>query len=99
MGKGFNVEGDLGIGELYPGTTERRWEPEGGLKNHQERIHRESRYVDEHKNLPFEFSKPRKTGSRKYMKCSKCGHIVYVSVNTIGIICKECNAYVSVEGV
>lgn len=99
MGKKFNVEGNLGVGELSPGATERRWEPEGGLKNHNKKIHIESRYADEHKNLPFEFSKPRRQGPSKYMKCNKCGYIVYVSVNTIGIICKECNAYVGVEGV
>ena len=32
---------DLGIGELSPGVTKRRWEPEGGINKHNERIHRE----------------------------------------------------------
>lgn len=99
MGDKFKIEGDLGTGELSPGTIGRRWEPEGGVKKHNERIHRESSYVDANMNLPFTFSKPKKGGKRQYMKCSKCGHIVYVSVNTVGIICKECSTYSSVEEV
>lgn len=98
MAKKFGIEGDLGIGELSPGT-ERRWEPEGGLNAHNKRIHRESSYVDKNKNLPFTFSKPKKSGRRQHMKCKNCDNIVYVSINTVGIICKECNAYVSVEEV
>jgi hypothetical protein len=95
----FKIDGDLGIGELSPGTTERRWAPEGGIRKHNERIHRESKFVDSHGNLPFTFSKPKKPGRRKYVKCKGCGHISHVSVNTIGIICKECNAYRGVEEV
>ncbi len=85
------------IGEISPGTVGRRWEPDGGLNKHNERIHKESGYADQHKNLPFTFSKPRKAGRRQYMECSKCGYIVYVSVNTVGIICNECKSYVSVD--
>jgi formylmethanofuran dehydrogenase subunit E len=96
---GFTINEDLGIGELSPGSTERRWEPEGGVGRHREKIHRESRHADEFKNLPFKFSKPRKAGRRHYVKCVKCGEIFYVSVNTVGIVCKNCNAYVSVEEV
>ncbi len=88
---------DGNVGELTPGTAKRRWEPEGGLGKHNERIHRESKYTDEHKNLPFTFSKPRKAGRRQYMECSECGYIVYVSINTVGIICNECKSYVSVN--
>ncbi len=99
MGKEFNIEGDLGVGELSPGTTKRRWDPEGGLKAHNEKIHRESSYMDHHGNLPFAFSKPRKSGRRQYKECDKCGHVVYVSVNTVGIICNECKAYVNVKEV
>lgn len=99
MSKDFKVDGNLGVGELSPGATPRRWEPEGGINKHKERIHRESAHVDAHGNLPFTFSKPRKAGRRQYMECESCGHIVHVSVNTVGIICGECNAYVSVKEV
>ncbi len=95
----FNIDGDLGIGELSPGTIKRRWEPEEGVGKHKEKIHRESKYADEFKNLPFKFSKPQKVGRKHYVKCSKCGNIYYVSINTVGIICKNCNAYVSIEEV
>jgi len=96
MGK-FTVDGN--IGELSPGTTPRRWEPHGGINKHNERIHRESKFADQHKNLPFEFSKPKKAGRRQYMECSNCGHIVHVSINTVGIICNECKTYNDVKEV
>lgn len=99
MGKEFKIEGNLGTGELSPGVTKRRWEPEGGVRKHNERIHRESSYTDQHKNLPFAFSKPTHSGRKRYMECEKCGYIVHVSINTVGIICNECKAYVNVKEV
>lgn len=99
MGKKFTVEGDLGIGELSPGVTKRRWEPEEGVNKLRERIHKESSYTDQHKNLPFTFSKPRRSGRKRYMECDKCGYIIYTSINTVGIICNECKSYVSIKEV
>jgi len=95
----FKIEEDLGIGELSPGSTKRRWEPEGGINKHNERVHRESNYIDHHKNLPFTFSKPKRGGRKQYMKCAKCGKIIHVSINTVGIICNNCKAYVNVKEV
>jgi hypothetical protein len=95
----FKIDGNLGIGELSPGSTGRRWQPEGGMRKHKERIDRDSRYADHNMNLPFTFSKPRRPGRKHYMKCPKCDSIVYVSVNTIGIICNNCNSYVNLEEV
>jgi hypothetical protein len=79
-----------------PGS-ERRWEPEGGVKKHNERIHRESKFVDDRKNLPFTFSKPVKSRKNMDAFCKKCGRGISVSRNTVGIICPSCNLYVSVE--
>jgi hypothetical protein len=93
----FKIKEDLGTGKLSPGTTKRRWEPPSGTLKHNEKIHRESKYADSHKNLPFTFSKPKKAGRRQYMECNNCGHVIYVSVNTVGIICSECKSYVSVS--
>jgi len=87
------------IGELPAGATERRYEPEGGVKKHNERIHRESKYIDDHGNLPFTFSKPKKQVRNKYVACSNCGHITRAQKNTVGIICSECKTYSSVEEV
>jgi len=95
----FKIESDLGIGELSPGTTKRRYEPEEGVGKLNERIHRESNYIDQHKNLPFEFSKPKRSGRKRYMKCANCGNIVHVSVNTVGIICNNCKSYTNVKEV
>ena len=84
------------MGELSPGTTKRRWEPEGGTKKHNERIHRESRYVDEHRNLPFSFSKPIKSKQQKTVKCNGCAAYYIVNITTIGLVCSAWHKYCSV---
>lgn len=91
---------DTRVGELTPGSTPRRYEPRGGIQKHNERIHRESKYADTHKNLPFSFSKPPKSSSRsKYVECDNCKYITSVSVNTVGMVCPECKKYSSVTEV
>jgi hypothetical protein len=87
------------FGELSPGTTGRRYEPEGGVGKHNERIHRESRYVDEYKNLPFTFSKPKRALRAVYYKCPDCEYIHRGNINTYGLICPECHKFVILEEV
>lgn len=84
------------MAELSPGSTGRRWEPEGGVRNHNERIHRESKIATDHKNLPFEFSKPKNSGKTKVVRCKKCKHVTSVPKNTVGMICDACKKYVGV---
>jgi len=79
--------------ELSPGTVGRRVTPPGGVKQHNERIHRESKFVDDNKNLPFTFSKPKKPKRSKIVKCNNCGHIIAGSVDTVGVICKNCHKF------
>ena len=86
------------MGELGAGSTGRRYIPEGGLQRHRDRIHRESKQLDS-RNLPFTFSKPRRSGKQTWVECSNCGHITSVSVNTVGMICNECKKYSSVKEV
>jgi formylmethanofuran dehydrogenase subunit E len=88
---------DLGTGELSPGSTKPRYEPEGGWQKHKERIHRESKEADKYKNLPFTFSKPKKHRRHTTVRCKNCGHIASAPINTVGIICSECKKYSSVE--
>lgn len=90
---------NLSIGELSPGSTDRRYEPACGLKKHRERIHKESKFADDYKNLPFTFSKPKKNPRRTYKICNNCGSVIYVNVNTVGIICSSCKQYSSVREV
>jgi hypothetical protein len=85
--------------ELSPGSTGRRYEPQSGLKRHNERIHRESKFADDNMNLPFSFSKPKNPQRRKTVKCTNCGNIKSVNKNTIGVVCNSCNVYSSVEEV
>ena len=87
------------MGRLTPGSTKRRWEPDEGVSKLNERIHRESKYIDEHKNLPFKFSKPIRSKRTCYVECVECGSIYCVPINTVGVVCKECNKYVNTREV
>ena len=86
--------------ELAAGTTPRRYEPEMGVRKHNERIHRESKYADTYKNLPFSFKKPSKPmGRNTYIQCNNCGNISSGSTATVGIICSSCNKFSTVTEV
>lgn len=82
--------------ELDPGSTKPRYEPEGGWGKHRDRIHRESKIADD-KNLPFTFSKPRRSKRQVTARCKNCGYIASVPQNTVGLICPECKKYSNVE--
>jgi len=97
MSQDFKVDGQ--IGELTPGATPRRFDPPGGVTKHNERIHRESKIADDYKSLPFEFSKPLRTGRRSLFKCVECGYVSRLSVNAVGLVCPECKKFVKVEEV
>ena len=85
---------------LSPGVTDRRWTPSGGLKRHNEKIHRESKFADDHKNLPFSFSKPKKSrGTSMHVACDNCGHIISATSVTVGLICPSCKKFSSVTEV
>ena len=86
-----------GSKELSPGATGRRYTPESGVRKHNERIHKESKWADDNKNLPFTFSKPKKAQRQKLVKCKNCGALKYVNKATVGIICNDCKEYSGVE--
>jgi formylmethanofuran dehydrogenase subunit E len=95
-----NTFGSLGTGELRPGQTPRRWEPEGGVTKLNEKIHKESKFADHYKNLPFEFRKPLKSkGRSSVIRCDNCGKILYGTTATVGVICSGCNKFSSVSEV
>lgn len=100
MSKVDNHFGSLGVGELRPGVTPRRWEPEQGVRKLNERIHKESKFADDNKKLPFTFSKPSKPIARSTLvQCNNCGSITSGTTATVGIICKHCNKFSSVTEV
>ena len=99
ISKAVKKSGLGGSQELTPGSTPRRYEPEGGVAKHNARIHRESDYVDKHKNLPFSFSKPPKVAKSKVIQCKKCDYVTVANKNTIGMICPQCKEYVRIEEV
>lgn len=83
--------------ELSPGSP-RRYTPEGGVRRHNERIHKESKYADDWKSLPFSFRKPPKPRGRSTaIICDNCGHITHGSTATVGMICTACKKFVSVS--
>lgn len=84
---------------LSPGSTKRRWDPEGGVTQHREKIHKETKFADEHKNLPFTFSKPPRNKKHDIFKCTGCGNIVSVPSNTVMIVCRSCKKACKVESV
>ncbi len=95
-----NAFGSLGTAELRPGQTARRWEPECGVKKLNEKIHRESKFADANKDLPFSFRKPLKSkGRNSVVSCDNCGKVFCGSTVTVGIICSGCNKFSSVSEV
>lgn len=85
--------------ELSPGTTGRRYEPNGGVQKHNARIHRESKIADQ-KGLDFSFRKPPKPKGRSaYVKCDNCGYITSGTTATVGIVCPECKNFSTVSEV
>lgn len=86
--------------ELSPGSTPRRYEPASGVAKHNARIHKESKYADTHKNLPFSFRKPPKPiGRNAYVQCDNCGKVFPASTATVGVICKSCGKFSTVTEV
>ena len=86
--------------EISPGSVGRRYDPVLGVRKHNERIHRESKYTDDNKKLAFTFGKPPKSrGMSTYVKCNNCGHITSATTVTVGIVCKKCKKFSSVTEV
>jgi len=84
-------------GELSPGSTPRRWLPDGGERKLRERIHRESALTDKYKDLPFKFSKPTHNKPSNIFKCSECDYLFFAPKNTILVICSNCKKLTKAE--
>jgi len=79
--------------QVLPPGSPRRYEPKEGLKKHNSRIHKESKFASDHKNLPFTFSKPKKPRRGVLFRCNNCGYIFSAAVTTVGVICNECKKF------
>jgi rubrerythrin len=65
---------------------------EKGTKAYKEKIHRESKYAKDHKNLPISFSKPKKQKAQNILFiCLECGHEMFITEDTLFIVCSACN--------
>lgn len=86
---------NVDISQKYSPGRGRRFEPESGTKKHNERIHRESKYAKENKNLPFSFRKPPKPiGKSIAIECPECGHVFGGTDKTVCFICSGCRKFV-----
>lgn len=64
---------------------------EKGARRYRERIHRESKFADDHKNLPYKFSKPKKSKpSNTHYECEECSRDFWVNEDTVIVICGHC---------
>ena len=64
---------------------------ERGSKKYREMIHKDSKRIDDHANLPFTFGKPSKPKpTNTLFTCSNCGHESYVCEETLLVICSSC---------
>ena len=80
-----------------PAGADRRYEPEIGIRKHNERIHKESKLA-EAKNLPFNFRKPPKPLGRSVgIECPYCERYIGSNTNTVAIICSGCGKFFKVE--
>ena len=85
---------------LSPGSVGRRYEPKEGIKAHNERIHRESKFADDHKKLPFTFKKPSTSKGRSALvACDNCGNVTSGTTATVGIVCRACGKFSKVHEV
>ena len=81
---------------LSPGRG-RRWEPEIGVKKHNEKIHKESKAAED-KNLPFSFRKPKKPlGSSSIVFCPHCDRFISISSVTAAVICSGCGKFFKID--
>ncbi len=69
-------------------------------KGHKEKIHRDSKFADNNKDLPFTFSKSKKSKpNRDVYQCSKCERVIPMDASrTHAIVCR-CNNFIVVEEV
>lgn len=90
---------DTPLNQELPAGSPRRYEPKGGVNNHNARIHKESKVIDQ-KNLEFNFRKPQKPmGRSAYIKCDNCGYVTSGTTATAGIVCPECKKFSTVTEV
>lgn len=67
-------------------------------KNHREKIHRESKFVDNNKNLPFTFSKPKKPKpDRDVYQCNRCDRVIPMDASRTHVIICRCKNFMVIE--
>lgn len=71
-----------------------------GSRKYREWVHKQSKQLDDHANLPFTIGKPAKTTRARrdvYFLCEACGSVKAVSKYTAGVVCPKCKKFGSVN--
>lgn len=67
-------------------------------KAHREKIHKESKFADDNKNLPFTFSKPKKPKpNRDAYQCSECSRIIPMDAPRTHAIACRCGNFMVID--
>lgn len=70
-----------------------------GSKKYKEWISKETKQIDKHSNLPFQFIKPPKRSQYRreiFAVCTSCSNVSLVNVHTAGVVCSTCSKYFSI---
>ena len=71
---------------------------EMGPKAYKRKIKQDSENSDKHKNLPFNFDKPKNTKpARVHIECRHCGRDVFVTEDAILVVCGSCSGITRIK--
>ena len=71
---------------------------EKGSRKYKEWIHKESKRADDYKNLPFTFSKPKRSKPlTRSVFCTHCNDSTFVTETTVAVICRSCGKFYRVS--
>lgn len=71
---------------------------EMGPKAYNQKIKRSSKEADDHKNLPFNFDKPRKAKPSKVgIECKHCKKAVFVTEDAVLVVCGSCSGITRIK--
>lgn len=71
---------------------------EMGPKAYKNRIKRDSEFADKSKDLPYSFSKPKKTKpARVYVECGDCSKDLFVTDEAILVVCGSCKGITRIK--
>ena len=69
-----------------------------GPKAYNRKIKQDSKFSDDHKNLPYHFDRPTKSKIAKVaIECKQCKKVLFVSEDAILVVCGSCSSITRVK--